>query len=187
MARFWSIGARGSGALAESIAAHAEPTFDEAVEVYTPTAMVFGMVEPAGKRLSDMLNDNSVLAVRDARSTSMVPGVDGTEGNGWARIDRDEILFVMPPEHQSPRALRIHRRQHRVHLEVGSYQIVGNAHVAPGTPLDIHVMSRRQRFVPITNAYVQGTGADTVFERSAPVVLVNVSHIATLRDMLTVN
>ncbi len=96
VARFWSIGTRATAAVATSVAQSTEPV-REAVEVYTRTSMIFGLVEPDGRRLSDILNSNTTLALRDARSTSLVPDVDGSQGKGWTRIVRDEILFVMPP------------------------------------------------------------------------------------------
>lgn len=71
-------------------------------------------------------------------------------------------------------------------LMVGEYEIVGNLHVPPGTPLDTQVLSRRQNFVAVTDAYVQSMEA-FVFERAAPVVLVNAGQVAQLRDMLTVH
>jgi hypothetical protein len=120
MAGFWDWRTSSSARVASPPVAEttAAPTL-EPVEIYTATAMVYGLVEPAGRRLSDMLNTNGSLAIRDARSTSLVTGVEGTDGDGWSRLPTDEILFVMPPKHESPRQLRIHRRQHRVRIETG--------------------------------------------------------------------
>jgi hypothetical protein len=162
-----------------------QPTL-EPVEVYTATAMVHGLVEPEGRRLSDILNSNSVLAIRNARSTSLVADVDGAEGTGWSRLPTDDILFVMPPPRVSPRQMRINRRQHRVRIETGQFQIVGNAHVLPGVRLDPYVLRTRMHFLAVTDAHVSSLG-DPAWERSASVVLVNVRPVAGLREVLTIS
>lgn len=186
MARFWDwrpqavTNTDGSTALAEPILTL------EPVELYTKTAMLFGLVAAEGRRLSDILNANSVLSLRDARSTSLFASVDGSQGQGWTGINREEILFVMPPEHESPRQLRIHRRQHRVRIQTGPFQITGNAHVLPGTALDAYALQTRMHFLAVTNAQVYGM-VDSAFERAAPVVLVNVRPIEDLTEVLTLS
>jgi hypothetical protein len=185
MASFWDW-RTSSSATVEPPAVTEAPSTLEPVEVYTSSALVHGLVEPEGRRLSDMLNSNSVLAIRDARSTSLMTDVDGTESKGWSRLPIDEILFVMPPRHESPRQLRIHRRQHRVRIETGHFQIVGNAHVLPGIKLDPYVLRSRMTFLAITDAYVVSIG-DPAWERRAPVVLVNVRPIAGLKEVVTIS
>ena len=66
-----------------------------------------------------LVNSNSHLPVRDARSISLLNGLNGTEGGGWTSVSTQDILFAMPPEHASPRQMRINRRQHRVRVETG--------------------------------------------------------------------
>lgn len=187
MAAFWDWRASSSTTVASPPIADAPSQSTlEPVEIYTATAMVHGLVEPAGRRLSDILNSNSVLAIRDARSTSLMTAVDGTDGTGWSRISTDEILFVMPPPRVSPRQVRIHRRQHRVRIETGQFQIVGNAHVLPGIRLDPYVLRTRMHFLAVTDAHVSSMG-DPAWERSAPVVLVNVRPVAELTEVLTIS
>lgn len=187
MAAFWDWRSTPGASVATrpGVADTPEPKL-EPVEVYTATAMVHGLVEPDGRRLSDILNSNSVLAIRSARSTSLVAGVDGTEGTGWSRLPTDEILFVMPPPRVSPRQLRVNRRQHRVRIETGQFHVVGNAHVLPGIQLDPYVLRTRMHFLAVTDAHVSSMG-DPAWERSAPVVLVNVRPVAGLREVLTIS
>ncbi len=82
MTRFWEWQARPtpSAAVAVEEASPLEP-----VELYTRTAMVFALVAPEHRRLSDILNSNSTLALRDASSTSLIDGVEGSAGHGWTR------------------------------------------------------------------------------------------------------
>jgi len=118
----------------------------EAVELYTKNAVVLAEVAPEGQRLSDILNSNSHLPIKNARSISVIAGLDGTERDGWTSIPTDDILFAMPPEHASSRQLRIHRKQHRVRIHTGPYEIAGTAHVLPGVRLDPFVLRSRMRF-----------------------------------------
>jgi hypothetical protein len=185
MAAFWDWRTPSKASVAAPPVVAPEQTL-EPVEIYTETAMVHGLVEPEGRRLSDILNSNSVLAIRDARSTSLFPSVDGTTGTGWTRIPADEILFVMPPEHQSPRQLRIHRRQHRMRIRCGSFDLTGNGHLPPGTTLDPYVLRSRVRFLALTGVHVFSR-TDPAFERHAPVVLVNVRLATELKEVVTIS
>lgn len=183
MAGFWEW--RGKSSVVETVpVAEAAPL--EAVEIYTNSAMVHGWVDGQGRRLSDMLNANSHLSVRDAKSTSVFDEVPGSEGDGWSSIDRDDILFVMPPEHVSARQLRVNRRQHRVRITSGPYVIIGNAHLPPGVQLDAYALQKRIRFLAVTQAVVYST-TDPAFERMAKVVLVNIGPIVELIEVLTIS
>jgi len=158
----------------------------EPVELYTANAMVLGEVDPDGRRLSDILNSNSQLAIRNARSISVINGVEGTEGQGWTSVSTEDILFAMPPEHVSPRQLRIHRRQHRVRIQTGPYVVDGTAHVLPGIRLDPYVLRSRMRFLALTDARASST-TDPAWERAARVVLVNVRPVADLTEVMTIS
>lgn len=184
MPGFWDWRTKTQTANATALAVEEAPL--EPVELYTKAAMVFGFVEPEGRRLSDILNSNPHLSIRDARSTSVINGVDGTEGEGWTTLATDDILLVMPPEHASPRQLRIHRRQHRVRISTGPYVVIGNAHVPPGTSLDAYALQRRVRFLAVTQALVYSID-DPALERMARVVLINVGPIEDLTEVLTVS
>ena len=177
MARFWDWSNPSSTSSSVSGNAVAvgpgETTSLEAVELYTHTALVLGWVAPEGRRMSDILNSSSHLPVRDARSVSIVRDVEGSEREGWTTLATQDILFAMPPEHATPRQLKIHRRQHRVRIGTGPYLIVGNAHVLPGIKLDPYVLRSRMRFLALTSARVTST-SDSLWERAAAVVLVNV-------------
>ena len=78
MAGFWEW--RGKAQTATVAELDIKEALLEPVELYTESGMVFGFVEPEGRRLSDMLNSNSHLSIRDARSTSMINGIEGTQG-----------------------------------------------------------------------------------------------------------
>jgi hypothetical protein len=156
------------------------------VELYTRHAMVVGSVAPDGRRLSDILNSNSTLALRDARSVSLLNGVEGSDRAGWTSVRTDEILLVMPPAYDSPRQMRVHRRQHRVRIQTGEFLITGTAHVLPGMRIDPFVLRSRMRFLALTDAHVSSF-TDAAWERQTSVVLVNVRPIADLREVTTIS
>ena len=184
MASFWDW--RGSSASVTASTPGVEPVALEPVELYTRHAMVLGRVEPDGQRLSDILNSNSQLPVRDARSISLLNGLEGTDSDGWTSVSTDDILLAMPPERASPRQLRINRRQHRVRIETGPYAVVGTAHVLPGTKLDPYVLRSRMRFLALTQVHVTSK-SDPSWERTAPVVLVNVRPLKDLAEVVTIS
>jgi hypothetical protein len=186
MAAFWDWRAASGAAVATPPRVDVEEPAFEPVEIYTETAMVHGLIESQGRRLSDILNSTDVLAIRNARSTSLVADVEGSAGTGWSRLATDDVLFVMPPPRVSPRQMRIQRRQHRVRIETGQFAIVGNAHLLPGIPLDPSVLATRMHFLAVTDAHVMSLG-DPVWERGASVVLVNVRPVAGLREVLTIS
>jgi hypothetical protein len=183
MAGFWDWRSKPATVAAPVVA---EESALEPVELYTATAMVYGEVDPQGRRLSDILNANSHLAIRDPKSTSVIAHVSGTVGEGWTPIAAEEILMAMPPEHVSPRQLRVHRRQHRVRITTGPYQLVGNAHLPPGAELHSYALQRRIKFLAVTDVSAYST-VDPAFERMAPVVLVNVGPIEELTEVLRIS
>src|SRR4051812_39507363 len=81
----------------------------EPVELYTVTAMVYGLVDPQARRLSDILNANSHLAIRDPKSTSVIAYVSGSAGDGWTPVATEDILLIMPPEQLPTRQLSVYR------------------------------------------------------------------------------
>ena len=91
MAKFWDWQASPTPDTRGATAVAAPPLALEMVEIYTAYAMVIGNVEADGRRLSDILNSSSHLAVRNARSISLVNGVEGSEGKGWTRVETEDI------------------------------------------------------------------------------------------------
>ena len=183
MNRFWDW--RGKPETAPVAVAVREAAL-EPVEIYTDTAMILASVAPEGRRLSDILNSNSKLPIRDARSVSVLNGLEGSAGEGWTSVNVDDILLVMPPEHTSARQLRIHRRQHRVRISTGPYQVTGHAHVLPGIALDPYVLRSRMAFLAVTDAEIYSARGEP-WERTARVVLVNVRPSVDLIEVTTIS
>ncbi len=183
MNRFWDWRTRPNASVGAQVAV-AETTL-EPVELYTESAMITGLVASEGRRLSDILNTNSHLPVRNPKSVSMVDGLEGEQGDGWSGVDVPDILLVMPPAHSPARQLKIHRRQHRVRIVTGPFEVSGTAHVLPGVALDPYVLRSRMNFIALTDARVYVAG-DQAWERTAPVVLVNVRPVKDLIEVMTI-
>jgi hypothetical protein len=160
----------------------------EPVEIYTRGAMVTGSVISHGERMSDLLNHHNQLRVRAPRALPYgdVDEVRSTVEDSWETIDVDEILFVTPPSHVSNPQRRVHRRQRRVLMRTGDFEILGQVHLLPGVELSPYALATRVHFLPVTKAMVRST-IDPFWERSADVILVNVRPLEDLREVVTIS
>ena len=184
MSRFWSL--RRPGPVVGSAAVEPVEVL-EPVELYTAAALITGHVAPHGRRLSDILKEGSQVRVRDM---ALVPyqtdvAVPTSTDGEWQSVDLDDVLLVMPPEHSSPKQLRVHRRQHRVRVTIGDFEITGNLHLPPGASFDEYRMRRTSTFVPLTKA-TAFANSNPAWERIAPVLLINASHVRDVRDVLSI-
>jgi hypothetical protein len=185
---FWTWRRGGASSAIDGSAALQAVEELEPVEIYTRAAMVTGSVVSHGERMSDILNQHSELRVRAPRALPYgeVDELPSFDQGVWAALGVDEILFVMPPSHVSHPQRRVHRRQRRVLMRTGEFEIVGTAHLLPGTELSPFALATRVHFMPVTKATVRSTN-DPFWERSADVVLVNVRPLEDLREVVTIS
>lgn len=153
------------------------------VMLYVPGGVLIGQVAPNGERLLDIVNRQPSLRVKDADFVPYYTDLDATRAPEWTSVNRSDVRLVAPPDHQSPRQLRVHRRQRRVELEVPPFRVVGNAHMPPGFELNDFLRRQHEAFIPVTMALLQHRDNPS-FDRSVPVVLVNVAHARGVRDLL---
>jgi hypothetical protein len=160
----------------------------EPVEIYTRGAMVTGAVISHGERMSDILNHQNQLRVRAPRALPYgdVDEVRSSGESSWETIEIDEILFVMPPTHVTNPQRRVHRRQRRVLMRTGDFEILGQVHLLPGVELSPYALATHVRFMPVTKAAVRST-IDPFWERNADVILVNVRPLEDLREVVTIS
>jgi hypothetical protein len=160
----------------------------EPVEIYTRGSMITGSVMSHGQRMSDILNQVGELRIHAPRALPYgdVDEVRQSEDGAWETIAADEILFVMPPSHVSHPQRRVHRRQRRVLLRTGDFEIVGRAHLLPGVELNRFALATHVRFLPVTQAAVHSL-TEPYWERSADVILVNVQPLEDLREVVTIS
>lgn len=80
---------------------------------------LIGRLGEGSRRVSDALATSSVVELQ-------------TDG-GPLRIDRDEILMVVPPPFDGDPSARVARRRCPVAVDLGAATVRGNCHVVPGT------------------------------------------------------
>jgi hypothetical protein len=171
---FWNV-RRSSGASAtEGSAARDLTPVIEPVQVFTTDRCLGGWVVATQERMTDVLNARESIRLC----------VDATN-DLWETIDRDDILFVAPPERPSDPRRRIHRRKNRIVAQIGPYLVAATLHLQPGAQLDTYLLRTRQHFLPMTNA-VLTSRVDPTLEHQLPVMIVNVRHMMELRTQLSV-
>jgi hypothetical protein len=90
----------------------------------------------------------------------------------------------MPPEWRASRQLRLHKRLRRVAITAGPFSVTGNLHLQPGVEVGNHLLTRGQRFLPLTEAYLLHQ-AEPPFEHVVSVLIVNAAHITSLTPLVT--
>ena len=186
----WRRGAQvatSSGSAALSMAPDLAP-----IELYTADARIVGWVAAGGRRVTDLLNEQDELRLwRPAPEPLTDVGGHGrqlpnpdAEGGEWDSMATAEVLLAMPPEWRSSRQLRLHRRLRRVAVTVGPFSVTGNLHLHPGVEPGVHLLTRGQAFLPLTDAYLLHAG-DPPFEHVVSVVIVNTRHAGSLVPLVT--
>lgn len=150
------------GSAARDVAPHLEP-----IQLFVRTGVITGWIEPEGQRISDLLAGQPALRIRD-------------DDDGWSTVSVEDILVAAPPRHASTR--RIHRAKRRVAFDVPPYEIVGTAHLAPGTQLDPFVLRSGRPILPLTNAWIHDTDTDTDYHFDTAIVTVRA--VAAARELL---
>lgn len=169
---FWKVSRATGSHLTEGSAARDAAPHLEPISVFTGRGSFEGWIVAAEKRVTDMLNEHQHLRVCLDAATDV-----------WEAIDRNEILFVAPPERTTDPQRRIHRRKNRLVALVGPYVVTGTAYLSPGTDLDPFLLRRQVRFLPMTDAWVTHRTDPTV-GLSRPVVIVNTANLVELRTAM---
>jgi hypothetical protein len=191
---FWNW-RRGTGAAPTSgTAALATATDLAPIELYTADARIVGWIAANGRRVTDLLNEQSELRLWrpspgpiDAPSEPPVSGhlPPSTEEAGeWQSVLADQLILAMPPEWRASRQLRLHRKLRRVALTAGPFSVTGNLHVPPVAEVGVHLLMRGPRFMPLTEAYLLHNG-EPPFEHVVSVVIVNTAHVTHMVPLVT--
>jgi len=180
-----------SGTSAIAIAGDLAP-----IELYTANARIVGWISAGGRRVTDLLNESDELhlwrpspgpldgAASTDQHSAGEPG-DPEQGNGeWQSLATEQVILAMPPEWRASRQLRLHRRLRRVALSAGMFNATGNVHLPPGAEVSPHLLSRGQRWLPLTEAYLLHTG-EPPFEHVVSVVIVNTAHVTQITPLVT--
>ena len=189
----WRRGA-GTASTSGSAALAAAPATDlAAIELYTADSRIVGWIAANGRRVTDLLNEQSELRLWrpspgpiDAPSEPSVNGpLPNTDESGeWQSVLADQLVLAMPPEWRASRQLRLHRKLRRVALTAGPFSVTGNIHVPPVAEVGTHMLIRGPRFIPLTEAYLLHNG-EPPFEHVVSVVIVNTAHVTHMVPLVT--
>jgi hypothetical protein len=185
--------ASSAGSAALSLAPDLAP-----IELYTADARIVGWIASDGRRVTDLLNEQSELRlwrpspgpieapIGEAAEPASAPAVTASpDGSGeWHSLMRDQVILAMPPEWRASRQLRLHRKLRRVALSAGPFSVTGNLHMGPGAEPGPDFLLRSPHFLPLTEAYLLHNG-EPPFEHVVSVVIVNTAHVTQLTPLVT--
>jgi hypothetical protein len=157
--------------------ASAQPSYAAssiALRIHTPAGEHAYRAANPGKRVTDWLNSDEDLHVRDA-AKGATPAADA-----WFTLPRREVLVVVPPEQPMDRSRRLHRPGQQIAIRVGPYVVTGAAHVPPGTDATAFLIRHRPQFVPLTGAVIEMVDGDRQTTH-VPVAIVNVAQAGAVR------
>lgn len=137
---------------------------------YAGDCRVAGHLELTGERLTDMLNDEPTVSLRDVLLESLEDGrlLEMAE----MELHREELFAVeaLGPRGQASRRLRT--RPHRMQISLGPYIVLGQLHIFPGAD-PMNSMLRRGPMVPLTNATVAYSIGGQTIMRDVATLIVN--------------
>lgn len=142
------------------------------IRLYSADMVFAASVDPAGERITDILQRGQELLV-------LPEGADHQDPEAWLAVNPDALLAVVPPPHVSPRELRLQRQREAVQIQSGPFRISGTAYLRPGQENDPLLRATRP-FLPLTDALVQRD--DDPPERFE-VVIVNLRLIEDFREL----
>jgi hypothetical protein len=173
------------------------------IELYTADSRIVAWIAANGQRVTDLLNAQDELrlwqptpsALGDAADDGHDAGAprsdDGprelhpqTDRGEWQCLPTESVILAMPPEWRASRQLRLHKRLRRVALTAGPFSVTGNLHLHPGVEIGHHILTRGQRFLPLTDAYLLHQG-EPPFEHVVSVLIVSTAHVTTLHPLVT--
>jgi hypothetical protein len=176
-----------SGTAAVALAAELAP-----VELYTADARIVGWISANGRRVTDLLNQDSELRlwrpspgpIEAPTGPNGTPAPDGDGTGEWQTLATDQVILAMPPEWRASRQLRLHRKLRRVAVAAGPFHVTGNLHLAPGAEPGPEYLLRAPRFLPLTESYILHQG-DPPFEHVVSVAIVNGRHVSRIVPLVT--
>lgn len=142
------------------------------IQLYAADAVITGWVDPAGQRMTDILQRVDELAI-------LPDGADPENPDEWRTVNPEQCLIVVPPPHVSPPELRVHRPRQAVQVAIGPYAISGTAHLKAGHGEDLFFRATHP-FLPLTDAVVERAGASPELHE---VVIVNLRLVESFREV----
>ena len=146
----------------------------EQLVAWAGDCMVRGTVDLEDGRLSDQLNDREVVTFYDAVLQSLDDGHEVAVGE--LEVERTDLHLVPVQGRRGDPTKRVRTVEERVSLELGPYWVTGNLHRMP-TAQALAALTRRTRFVPLTDAIVVMRDRPDDEPMREEVVLINLDRI----------
>lgn len=150
-----------------------------AIELLTVDGPMSGWIATDGARTSDWLNAADAAEIHGLRPHDAAQPVPYPEARPPTPVERDRIVWVVPPPLPANRHLRLHRRRMRVRIELDGYDVVGQVHVRPGADANDAILRGTRAMVPLTDVEVRAHD-DPSNSVVRPVLIVNASHVRRL-------
>lgn len=137
-----------------------------------------GWIATQGQRTSDWLNAHDEIPIHglvaaDDATPASPPSMPAAPAE---TLDRDSVVWAVPPPLPPNRHLRLHRRRVLVHLELDGWEVSGQVHVRPGADATDQVLRGTRHMVPLTEVQVVAR-TDQREAASLPVLIVNRAHV----------
>lgn len=154
------------------------------VELWTAGGRLTVGLELGGARLTDVLNGDPTIpvVVFDPAPADGSTEVELRPDHAWRDLDVEAVLLAFPPPQPTDPRRRLHRPRQLIELQVGPFEVSGTVHIPPGAQAAGFLMRQGRRFEPVTRAAVRDARAE-LFEHRAEVVLANLHHVETMRDV----
>jgi hypothetical protein len=146
----------------------------EQLVAWAGDCIVRGVVELDDGRLSDQVNELDTVTFHDAVLHALDDGHEVTVGE--LEVDRGELHVIEVDGRRGDPTRRLRTVVERVVVEVGPFRVTGNFHRPPNTA-PMAALSRRSRFVPMTDAVLELRDREAIPLPRA-VVLLNKERIA---------
>ena len=151
------------------------------VALYTPSHLVTGQINPAGRRLSDHLNDRLTGFVSVDNVTYYdILSQDAPPFEAVSlTLRKDAIQLVVPKDTQDPLRPRIRTDAVSIVLGFAQFQVRGQFHRQPSDPtllVEMFASSATRTFCAVTEAEIRYL-LNGQFDAQVPFVLVNTRDV----------
>ena len=137
---------------------------------YSADCLISGQLELTAPRLTDMLNDEAAIHLRDVTLEGLADARRITIAT--YTLHRDELYAVKVTGPRGSRALRILTVPHRVQAQIGPYNVLGRLNAAPGAA-PIWSMSSRCAMLTLTDGTIAYVVGGILEVRDASSVIIN--------------
>jgi hypothetical protein len=141
---------------------------------YALSSRFIGYVECEGERVTDLLNRNDSVVLREAFVESFEDDTVVNLGDG--EVDRSILFAVETTGGRGDEARRIHTVRQRLQIQFGPYTALGLLHSAPGQ-MPLPGLTQRGPMVPLSDATL-------AFHSRGALVMRDVGTLIINRDVL---